>query len=218
MPLQNRVDPWGRLCAVPARGAWTGNRGILHDESKRVVRPWAGKAWITCALKFGDTHREVFSQRTWSELFFLDEATAFAAGHRPCGYCRRERYAQFKRAWLAANPARVVGTNPSIRAVDRVLHDERALRGGAKRTFVAPMNRLPGGTMFELDGAACLVWEGRVHRWSFDGYADTDTPITQRDVSVLTPASIVRSFAGGLTPEVHPSCRRAILASASKRP
>lgn len=206
-PLQNRVDPWGRLCAVASRGAFTGNRGILHDASQRVVRPWASRAWITCVLHFGDVQRKVFAEGTWSELFFLDEATAFAAGHRPCGYCRRERYRAFKRAWLAANPDRVVGPNPRIGEIDRVLHEERVLRGGGKVTFEAPMNALPPGTMFALDGGACLVWEGRLHRWSFDGYARMSQPIVDRPVRVLTPASLVRVFAAGFVPQVHDSCR-----------
>lgn len=91
MPLQNRVTPTGRLEAVPARGAWTGNRGIIHNERREVVAQWRSKAWITCLLSFRGRRRPVFSPHTWSELFFLDEATAFSAGHRPCAYCRRPR-------------------------------------------------------------------------------------------------------------------------------
>lgn len=205
MPLQNRVDPRGRLHAVPMRGALMGNRGILHDESRRIVRPWAGKAWISCVLQYKEAHREVFSKGTWSELFFLDEATAFSAGHRPCAYCRRERFAQFKTAWLAANPTRVRSDDPSVKEIDRVLHAERAVRGGGKPTFAAALNALPSGTFFELDNAMHLVWQGRTHCWSFGGYSRSDLPFGSQQVRVLTPASIVRMFEQGFVPQVHAS-------------
>jgi hypothetical protein len=84
MPFQNRVDPYGELHAVPTRGAWLGNRGILHDDAQRIVVPWRLKRWLICTLHFKDRHRAVFTPHRYSELFFLDEATAFAAGHRPC--------------------------------------------------------------------------------------------------------------------------------------
>ena len=99
-PLQNRVDPWGRLVSVAARGTLIGNRGILHDGGGRIVRPWKGKAWIACALQWKDWQRRPFKPGTWTELFFLDEATAFSAGHRPCKLCRRARHLEFKQAWL----------------------------------------------------------------------------------------------------------------------
>src|SRR5690606_20009325 len=119
-PLQNRVDPWGRLNAVRARGTLMGNRGILHDDAGRIVRPWKGKAWIACALHWKDWQRTPFTPGTWSELFFLDEATAFAAGHRPCKLCRRVRHLEFKRAWLAANRELVDSDEPPISAIDAV--------------------------------------------------------------------------------------------------
>ncbi len=95
-PLQNRVDPWGYLRATSARGSLMGNRGILHNQEKRIVRPWAHKAWIACLLSYGSVRRAVFAPGNYSELFFLDEATALSAGHRPCGQCQRERYRLFK--------------------------------------------------------------------------------------------------------------------------
>ena len=100
MPLQNRVDPYGILHAVEARGAWMGNRGILHDDEKRLVVPWRLKRWITCVLIFKGRKRQVFTPHRYSELFFLDEATSFAAGHRPCAECQRERYNEFRAAWI----------------------------------------------------------------------------------------------------------------------
>ena len=107
MPLQNRVDPYGKLHAIAARGAWMGNRGILHDDEKRIVAPWRLKRWITCALTFRGRKRQVFAPHRYSELFFLDEATSFAAGHRPCAECRRERYNEFRAAWFEANQAAI---------------------------------------------------------------------------------------------------------------
>ena len=103
MPLQNRVDPWGNILAVSARGAWLGNRGIIHNVQKQIVRPYQHQSWVTCRLRFKNRKRKIMSPSTYTELFFLDESTAFAAGHRPCGECRRERYRQFKELWVRAN-------------------------------------------------------------------------------------------------------------------
>lgn len=206
MPLQNRVDPWGKLNAVPMRGSLMGNRGILHNESRQIVRPWAGKSWVTCALQFKDNQRngKVFSDGSYSELFFLDEATAFAAGHRPCNYCRKPRYAEFKNAWLAANRLDAVGNTP-ITEVDKVLHAERAIPGGGKVMFSAALNELPSGTIFEHENAAFLVWKGAIHRWSFDGYTPSLLQFGAQPVKVLTPASIVRMYRDGFIPSVHAS-------------
>src|SRR6185295_157110 len=99
MPLENRVDPWGCIHAVAARGTLLGNRGKLHDETRRLTRQWDRKAWVTCELEHDGRKREVFGANSYSELFFLDEATAFSAGHRPCASCRRTRYAEFKSKW-----------------------------------------------------------------------------------------------------------------------
>src|SRR5215470_3717828 len=115
MPLQNRVDPYGRLHAVAARGAWMGNRGVLHDADKRVVAPWRLRRWITCALVYKDRRRAVFSPRRYSELFFLDEATSLSARHRPCAECRRGRYEEFRSAWAAG---RGLDARPGADAMD----------------------------------------------------------------------------------------------------
>src|SRR5919201_3105665 len=135
MPLQNRVDPFGEIIADPARGTWLGNRGILHDTERRIVRPWQVRRWIVCRLEFRGRHREVMSpRRTWTELFFLDEATALAAGHRPCGECRYEDYRRFKAIWLAANRERGLGAAASIAAIDRELHRDRVGPDGRQRS------------------------------------------------------------------------------------
>ena len=209
-PLQNRVDPWGRLVSVAARGTLIGNRGILHDGDGRIVRPWKGKAWIACALHWKDWQRTPFTPGTWTELFFLDEATAFAAGHRPCKLCRRARHLEFKHAWLDANRERVAGVNPSITEIDSILHGERALLGGGKRTYWAPASDLPDGTFIEHGDRALLRWNGCFLEWSFAGYRECDGPIDAREpVMVLTPVSIVRMYQGGFPPGVHPTAASA---------
>lgn len=206
MPLQNRVTPFGQLEITPARGAWLGNRGILHDEHRHIVAQWRTKAWITCRLHYRGVHRVVFSPHTWSELFFLDEATAFAAGHRPCAYCRRERYNEFKRAWCAANAALLDGPDPRVAVIDARLHAERVMRGGAKVTYRAAFGALPPGTFIVHDGAACLIWKGRVWPWSHFGYGRHLRRLgPAARVEVLTPRSIVAMFRAGLRPQVDTS-------------
>ena len=205
MPLQNRVDPWGHLHAVAERGAYMGNRGILHDSNQQIVRPWANKMWITCALEFGDRKRLLFGQASYSELFFLDEATAFAAGHRPCSECRRDRFVEFKTAWLVANMPQVNPKGVKIAEIDKVLHVERAIRGGEKVTYQASLEALPSGAMVKFGDSAYLKWNGKLYEWSFGGYTPTGVSIGSQPVAVLTPASIVRMFSLGFTPKVHVS-------------
>lgn len=201
MPFQNRVDPWGRLHAVPARGAWMGNRGVLHDASRSVVRPWRSRAWILCRLQFKGRRREVFTPGRYSELFFLDEATAFAAGHRPCAECNRERFGAFKQAWLAGNPAA-----PGIKAsdIDRVLHAER-ISGGDKVTYEARVDTLPDGVMIVHEGTAYLVRGDALYAWSFEGYGKPLPRGALSRVRVLTPRSMVGAVGHGLSPQIHPS-------------
>ena len=209
-PLQNRVDPWGRLNAVRTRGTLIGNRGILHDDSGRIVRPWKGKAWIACTLHWKGWKRTPFTPGTWSELFFLDEATAFSAGHRPCKLCRRDRHLEFKRAWLTANRELTDGDEPSISAIDSVLHAERTVPGGGKRTFRALAHELPDGTFIDRGDRALLAWRGRFLEWSFSGYREPSEPVDpQEPVTVLTPASVVRTYGSGFEPEVHPTTAEA---------
>ncbi|HEY1251886.1 MAG TPA: hypothetical protein VGH97_11910 [Thermoanaerobaculia bacterium] len=204
MPLQNRVDPYGRLHAVAARGAWMGNRGVLHDEARRVVAPWRLRRWITCVLEFKDRHREVFAPRRYSELFFLDEATSLAAGHRPCAECRRARYDEFRRAFgLRSSGAK--GPLPGADAMDRVLHAERVTREGEKRIHPAALSALPAGVLVEHAGRACLWWNGRLLPWSFWGYGRAVAAPPGTRVDVLTPRSIVRAIRAGFHPQVHAS-------------
>src|SRR5882757_4708468 len=120
--LQNRVDPKGNIFKTSARGAWMGNRGVLHDGGKTILRPFRHKAWIICALQFKGRHRAIMAPNRWTELFFLDEATAFAAGHRPCFECRREDAVRFKAAWLRGNPEYGFDPKITIGKIDEVIH------------------------------------------------------------------------------------------------
>lgn len=208
MPLQNRVDPYGCLHAVAERGAWMGNRGILHDEGGRVVAAWRLKRWITCVLSFRGRQRTVFAPHRYSELFFLDEATSFAAGHRPCAECRRERYNEFRGAWIEANADHRADRKIGADDIDGVLHAQRAIRGGGKKTWSAHSAELPAGTFIGHRGLPHLIWNGKLWRWTFAGYEDpVALNAAAAEVAVLTPQSIVRVFESGFTPQVHASAR-----------
>ena len=120
--LQNRVDPFGNIIKTKARGAWMDNRGILHNEEQQIIRPFKLKAWITCKLEFKGRKRQVMSPNRYTELFFLDEATSFAAGHRPCFECRRNDYHHFKSLWIKGNPEYHFNEKTSVKAMDDILH------------------------------------------------------------------------------------------------
>ena len=161
---------------------------------------------MTCRLEFEGRKRQVFSASSYSELFFLDEATAFSAGHRPCAECRRERYNEFKTAWVKANPGLIRSVNPPIAEIDKVMHAERALRGGGKVTFDAPLADLPPGTFIEFGKDALLVWRHGLLRWSFSGYSRVHSPPAPSTLArVLTPASVVRVFRSGFVPGIDAS-------------
>jgi len=200
MPLQNRVTPFGDIVAVPDRGAWMGNRGgCFHTPDRRLKRRhWAGPRWLVCVLRFRDRHREVMSPGLYTELFFLNEATALAAGHRPCKECRSDDHERFKAAW---------GCGPTASELDAVLHRERVTAAGAKVTFDAPLTGLSDGVFVTRGGEptdALLVSGGRLWRWSPAGYADAG-PRGRGTVTVLTPRSTVRAIAAGYAPERHPT-------------
>ncbi|MCE1182179.1 MAG: hypothetical protein LWW81_07725 [Rhodocyclales bacterium] len=208
MPLQNRVDPWGVFHAHPSKAATRmGNRGILHNNEKQIIRPWAHKGWVSCLTSFKNIRREeVFSEGNYSELFFLDEATAFSAGHRPCAYCQRDRSIAFRNAWLIANvtdPAQF--DNFRMPQIDKVLHAERAVRGGGKVTYEAAIGELPTGTFFEYAGSCFLCSPRGILPWSFDGYGTPQTMNPDQQVRVLTPRSIVNTFKAGFVPQLHAS-------------
>ena len=198
MPFQNRVTPFGDIVALADRGTLTGNRGIIHDADKTIVRPWQVKRWIACALEFRGRKREVMQPNRWTHLFFLDEATAFSAGHRPCAECRNADYKRFRTLWETIHgPA-------GADAIDNALHASR-LQNGKKRTYKTEISDLPDGTFIAIDGEPWLVWGDTIYRWSGAGYtAYRDRP-AQGQSEVLTPEPIVAVFAAGYRPGVHRS-------------
>lgn len=190
------------------QGSAHGNRGILHDDGNRIVRPWAHKAWVTCLLEFNGIKRpKPFSPGNYSELFFIDEATAFAAGHRPCAHCQRARHREFKDAWVRANVADELRAATLTPDVDKVLHAERCVPGGPKATFDAPLVELPRGAMFEYEEADYLVAATGYLPWSFDGYGAAKSIDRTVVVKVLTPQSVVKAFKEGFVTIVHSSAR-----------
>lgn len=186
-----------------------GNRGILHDDKNKIIKPWAHKAWVTCLLEFkGIKRSRPFSPGTYSELFFLDEATAFAAGHRPCASCQRARHLEFKDAWGRAHLPEEHPASIDMKEVDKVIHAERAISGGGKWTYNAELVELPQGTIFEHEAVAYLVTSKGYLPWSFEGYGAQRSIDAATLVKVLTPRSIVRAFDAGLVPIVHQSANR----------
>ena len=200
MPLQNRVTPFSDLVAVPERGMFMGNRGLLHDDEQHVVRFNRGRRWIICLTSFKGWWRPVMSPGLYTELFFMDEATALAAGHRPCMECRRADALRFRAAWAEA-----AGRDPAIsfEDLDRVLHEERLAARGVMRHWSSDVAGLPDGAMVARGSDAFLVHGGELLRWSPAGYRD---PQPFRGVmEVLTPRSIVGAIAAGYAPALHPS-------------
>jgi hypothetical protein len=205
MPLQNRVTPSGDIIATPHRGLFTGNRGIIHDPATRTLtRRWASRAWLTCVCEFRGRRREVMGGRSWTELFFLDEATALAAGHRPCFYCRRDDANRFRAAWEAGNGVK----NVLAPEIDAVLHRER-LANGRKRLHPlrAPVEKLPDGAMVQAGGESFLIARGSALLWSPAGYREPQHAI--EDAMLLTPPSTLRALSAGYRPVLHPSAERA---------
>ena len=204
MPRRNRVTPLSELVADPARGLVYGNRGCLHDADGRIRRRYAGRRWIACRLRFKDWRRGALLQPgRFTELFFLDEATAFAAGHRPCFFCRRDDAVRFRTAWEEGNGVAAVRAGD----IDRVLHRERLDRA-RKRLHVLPMppEKLPDGAMVRQGEESYLIAQGRALVWSPAGYGET--PGALADAMLLTPPSTLRALSAGYRPLLHPSAGR----------
>jgi hypothetical protein len=204
VPLQNRVNPFGELFAAPARGTLMGNRGgRFHTEARTLTaRRWASRQWICCVLAFKGRHRNVW-ERFYTELFFLDEPTALAAGHRPCFECRRHEADIFAEHWRKAHRGR---QRPRATQMDQVLHRER-LQGRAKRRHRRGIDGLPDGAFIVVDGAAFAVRGDALLRWTPQRY---DARIARPHgilVDVLTPPAIVAVLASGYEPRWHPSAR-----------
>lgn len=200
MPLQNRVQPDGQILAISARGTMTGNRGIIHGPDRVLAtKRWSHKAWICCVLDWQGRKRTLMTGRKWTELFFLDEATAMAAGHRPCGYCRRAAYTQFVDAWAGT------GARPTAPQIDAALHPARVRRDRSQVTHTAPLSTLPTGTFIIHNTTPHLVSAAHLHPYAPDGYAHP-IPRTGNDhVTVLTPAPMCKVLANGYTPDLHPT-------------
>jgi hypothetical protein len=202
MPRQNRVTPLGELIADPARGLVYGNRGCLHDEHGRIRRRYAVKRWIACRLQFRGWHRTPLMQPgRFTELFFLDEATALAAGHRPCALCRREDYVQLTTVWRALHPTEV-----GADAIDARLHAERL-----SPRPVVPLDDLPTGAFVLLDGDPRLVCDYALLRWTPAGYDDPLPRRVGQRAPLVTPPSLVallRTARRPLVPLLHPSAAR----------
>lgn len=200
--LQNRVDPFGRIFKTPARGLFMGNRGLLHDKGKSILRPFKLKAWITCKLEFKGWHRPVMAPGKYTELFFLDEATSFAAGHRPCFECRRPDALRFKEAWLSGNPEYGFQAKTSMRLIDDIIHAERFGALQEKITFESGPDSLPDGTFIVIEDEPYLVKEGMLYLWSPFGYGPAIPFPETLKVEVLTPASVVHAFNAGYVPQI----------------
>jgi hypothetical protein len=204
MPRRNRVTPLGELIADPARGLVYGNRGCLHDERGQIRRHHATRRWIGCRLSFRGWHREPLMQPgRFTELFFLDEATAFAAGHRPCALCRREDYVRLQAIWRELHPELEAGAD----AIDAQLHAERLDGTGAQRHHDAPLDELPDGAFVLRGGEPWVVLGAGLWRWTPAGYEDRTRRPSGGPARVITPPSLVavlRSEWHPLVPLLHP--------------
>lgn len=211
MPLMNRVDPFGKIHAVEERGTFTGNRGVIHDPSTKTLlrRRWTTKAWIICLCEFRGRSRQVMGpgrsgNGSWTELFFLDEVTALAAGHRPCFYCRRKAattYAECYGRALDIEP-------PPAPEIDRRLHAERIASGVVSGPLDFPaLSAEPDGVMFSVEGLAFALRKGHLLPWSFAGYGKPE-PLRYakgRTISFITPHTSRMALSGGFDPVWHPT-------------
>jgi hypothetical protein len=203
MPLQNRVTPLGELIADPARGLVYGNRGCLHDADGRIRRRYNGKRWIACRLQFrGWQRRPLLQPGRFTELFFLDEATAMAAGHRACALCRRADYERLTEIWRELHPGQA-----GADAIDAQLHGERL-----QRVHEASLDELPDGAFVLCEGAPWLVLGAELLRWTPAGYAERMPRPARKRAALVTPPSLVAVLSAGwqpLVPLLHPSARPA---------
>lgn len=204
MPLQNRVTPTGQIVATSARGTLMGNRGCLHDEHGRIVRRHTTKSWITCALEFRGRRRPLMEPGKYTVLFFIDEATALAAGHRPCAECRNQQYKAYLSACSTNNPDLPAGVRPSAKVLDHLIHAERTGPRGS-----AMLSDLPGGTFVLLSDTDTphLLHEDRLYPWTPEGY-QPPIPATSQRVTVLTPSNTRHTLRNGYEPGLHASIPR----------
>jgi hypothetical protein len=200
-PLRNRVTPAGELIATEHRGTMYGNRGLLHNDDLVLVRRHQVRRWLVCVLEFRGRRREIMRPRRYTELFFLDEAVALAAGHRPCAECRHADYQSFRTSWTAALG---LEAKPSADDMDLVLHGQRGLVGGVRTTHQAPLHSLPDGVFIAWRNEYWLLHNGNLHLWTPAGYTER-RDLFEGTASVLTPRSTVDTIQAGYRPGVHPS-------------
>ncbi len=205
MPLQNRVTPLGDLIATPERGLVYGNRGCLHDEHREIRRRHSTRRWIACRLQFrGRRRAPLMAPGRYTELFFLDEATALASGHRPCAECRRADYNRLTEVWRALHP-----DQHGADAIDAQLHSERLFkRTPVRRLHDVRYEKLPDGAFVLHDDQPCLVIGSRLLPWSPGGYTSSHRRPKNGAAALVTPPSLVALLDGGWTPVVpliHPS-------------
>jgi hypothetical protein len=203
-PLQNRVMPTGEIVSHPGRGMLMGNRGCIHNPDRTIgVTRWRSKLWISCLLDFRGWKRDVMPPGRWTALFFLDEPTALAAGHRPCGYCRADDHRWFGESWQAARdlPAR-----PTAAQMNSWLHAER-VEGRTRRqlTREVALGDLPDGAMVRYEGSPALRVGDALLPWSFEGYGPALRPEPDTRADLLTPPAIIGALKAGYRPLVHPS-------------
>jgi hypothetical protein len=202
MPRRNRLTPEGEIIADPARGLFMGNRGILHDGEGRIIPRFRHRNWVCCVTAFKGRRRDLMAPGRYTELFFLDEAVALAAGHRPCGECRREAYARYRAAWATATGAGL----PAPREIDRALHAARiAPRRGTKVTFAAPVESLPDFAFLRTDDGLAMILGDRLLPWAPGAYGSPLPRPASGLVEVLTPRPTVEALRAGYRPVLHPS-------------
>lgn len=207
MPRQNRVTPLGTIIASPERGTFMGNRGVLHDAEGHVKRSWQVKRWIVCVLEFRGRKRTIMKANSYTELFFLDEATALAAGHRPCAECRHARFLDFCTAWRQAHRGNGGLQRPTADEIDNCLHSERITADRLKKFHTAALDELPDGVIVALGEQPYLVLGNRLLAWSPGGYRERRLRPKHEMVKVLTPPSTVAAIRAGYVPEVHASAK-----------
>jgi hypothetical protein len=210
MPRRNRVDPFGDLHAVSGRGLLTGNRGCLIDDNERVVRHHASALWIACVTEFRGWRSPLAARHHWTPIFFLDDAVALAAGHRPCALCRRDAYRSYRDGVTrsAGSPRPLLASELNLRLAAERLRRGRGLdRAGDRITWRAPSADLPAGTIvLDPERRPRLLLDDRTLRFTFDGWTDPRRR-PSGEVEVLTPQTSVRALASGYTPLLHPTAR-----------
>jgi hypothetical protein len=202
MPHQNRVNPFGDLIATPERGTLYGNRGCIVNSDRKITRRFKEIRWLICVLDFKGRRHPMMAPGRYTGLFFLDEATALAAGHRPCSECQRQRFELFRTRWASANPGEAKSTKPLAPVIDTVLHAERM----GMKPYIDSTDGLPDGVFVSPNETdAYLLQNDKLLRWTPGGYVMGKRIIFESPLRILTPASIVKMLAEAYPVTVHPS-------------